>query len=73
MFFNFYKYNKYQNELWKSPTLIGKKAEQVIPVGINDQSQQKEKPYHLSIFHELVIWFSSTDHFIQQKHHVTPI
>ena len=54
-FFNFYKYSKYQNELPKSPNLIGQKTEEIIPIGINNQSQQQEKPYHLGILHKLVI------------------
>ena len=42
--FNFHKYSKYQNELRKSPNLIGQKTEEIIPIGINNQSQQQKNP-----------------------------
>ena len=62
--FKFHKYSKYQNELPKTLTLIGQKTEEIIPVCINNQSQQQEKPYHLGILHKLIIGLSSADHFI---------
>ena len=64
MNFLFHKYSKYQNELPKSPNLIGQKTEEIIPIGVNNQSQQQEKPYHLGILHKLIIGLSSADNFI---------